>query len=77
MIKFVIRRDRCKACGLCSAACPKKILKDGPDLNVLGYHAVIQEDPEKCTGCGLCAVMCPDVCFDIYKVEDTAKEVAS
>ena len=77
MIKFVIRRERCKACGLCIASCPKKILKDGSDLNVLGHHAVIQVEPEKCSGCGLCATMCPDVCFDIYKVEDAVEEVAS
>ena len=78
MVKFVIRRDRCKACGLCIASCPKHLLKEGPDLNALGYHAIIQEEGEKCTGCGLCATMCPDVCFDIYKtVEKTAQEAVS
>lgn len=76
MIKFTIRRDRCKGCGLCLAHCPKNLLQLAPDLNALGYHPVEQSEPDKCNGCALCATMCPDVCFDIAKVE-SAKEVAS
>lgn len=76
MIKFVLRRERCKACGLCVKHCPKDTLREGADLNVLGYHAVEQVAPEKCNGCGLCAAMCPDVCIDIYKVNDAVEEVA-
>jgi 2-oxoglutarate ferredoxin oxidoreductase subunit delta len=76
MVKLVLRRERCKACGLCVKHCPKGTLQEGEDLNELGYHAVVQVDPEKCTGCGLCAVMCPDVCIDLYKTADAVKEVA-
>lgn len=76
MIKFTIRRDRCKGCGLCLAHCPKNLLQLSSDMNALGYHPVEQTEPEKCNGCALCATMCPDVCFDIAKIE-TVKEVAS
>ena len=38
---LAIAVDRCKGCGLCVAACPKRVLAlDRGDVNVLGYHPV-------------------------------------
>lgn len=72
MIRLYINAERCKACGLCIAHCPKQLLQPSPEMNKAGYHPVVQAEPEKCTGCALCAVMCPDVCFTIHMVADAA-----
>lgn len=70
MIKVTINAERCKACGLCIAHCPKQLLQPSPRLNEAGYHPTTQHEPESCTGCGLCAVMCPDICFTIVRLGD-------
>ena len=69
MSKIVINEDRCKGCGLCTIACPQKLvtLKDTP--NSMGYTVAVFSGPEKCTGCALCAEMCPDVAIMVYKGE--------
>jgi len=69
MIKLIIHQERCKACGLCLAHCPKDNLKTSDEMNDAGYHFVAQCDGEACTGCGLCALMCPDVAIEIYRVD--------
>ena len=70
MSKIVINEDRCKGCGLCTIACPQKLvtLKDTP--NSMGYTVAVFTGPEKCTGCALCAEMCPDVAIMVYKGEE-------
>ena len=70
MSKIVINEDRCKGCGLCTIACPQKLvtLKDTP--NSMGYTVAVFSGPEKCTGCALCAEMCPDVAIAVYKGEE-------
>jgi 2-oxoglutarate ferredoxin oxidoreductase subunit delta len=70
MIKVTINPERCKACGLCIAHCPKKLLQPSPKLNEVGYHNTVQNEPENCNGCAICALMCPDVCFTITRTED-------
>lgn len=47
-------RDWCKACGLCMAFCPKKIIL--ADKN--GKPVVKEAD--KCIGCRFCEMHCPD-----------------
>ncbi len=65
----VIDVDRCKGCALCTAVCPRGVLRMGRDrFNVRGYRAVELADPEgSCTGCALCALVCPDVVFTVCR----------
>ncbi len=56
-----IETDHCKGCGLCTIACPVKIIIfDVNSVNIKGYQPVMIKDPTDCTGCGSCALMCPD-----------------
>ena len=65
MAKVRIDKERCKACQLCIAVCPKKNLKGGGQMNARGVFAVVAIDENDCTGCGMCYVMCPDACIEI------------
>jgi len=65
--KLVIRPERCKSCGLCIAACPRKALYFGNDSNRAGYK-YIMVDEEKCSKCGSCYTACPDYVFTIEEV---------
>jgi 2-oxoglutarate ferredoxin oxidoreductase subunit delta len=76
MIKVIINQERCKACGLCVAHCPKQLLQAGSAMNEAGHHPVVQNEPEECTGCAICALMCPDVCFTIYKTNERGQAAA-
>lgn len=66
MVKF--DEERCKACSLCMAACPRKILAlDEGRINRKGYSPAYCTDQEKCIGCAMCATMCPDCVIEVYK----------
>jgi 2-oxoglutarate ferredoxin oxidoreductase subunit delta len=65
MVKF--RRERCKGCGLCVMACPKKILRVSEKINRSGYQVAEVKDMNRCTGCKFCAEMCPDVVITVFK----------
>ena len=70
MSKIVINEDRCKGCGLCTIACPQKLVTLSDTPNSMGYTVAVFNGPEKCTGCALCAEMCPDVAIMVYKGEE-------
>ncbi len=61
------REERCKGCGLCVAACPKKLLRVDARINRSGYPVVTIENMKACTGCALCAEMCPDLVITVFK----------
>ncbi len=52
-------RDWCKACGLCMAFCPKKII-----LSDKNGKPVVAE-PDQCIGCRFCEIHCPDFAITI------------
>lgn len=68
MNKVTILIDVCKGCGLCTEACPKKIVEiDKAVLNAKGYHPAHVTDMSKCIACAMCATMCPDVAIKVEK----------
>ena len=62
-----IDETRCKGCGLCTIACPKKLVVMSDAPNNMGFTVAIFSGSEKCTGCSLCAEMCPDVAISVFK----------
>ena len=67
MAKLTFKTDRCKGCGLCVEACPKKLLQLAPDKIIKkGHHPAEITDQDACVGCAACAMMCPDC---VIKVE--------
>ena len=68
MAKVTINQDRCKGCGLCVEACPKKILViDENTVNSKGYSPAAMTDQSKCIACAFCARMCPDCVITVEK----------
>jgi 2-oxoglutarate ferredoxin oxidoreductase subunit delta len=66
--KVAIAIDRCKGCGLCVAACPKKVLAlSSGVLNSKGYHPAEAVDQASCIACAFCGIMCPDACIVVTK----------
>lgn len=72
MSKLTINASLCKGCGLCTDACPKKLLRLSPTvLNEKGYHPVEMTEESACISCAFCAMMCPDCIITVTK-EDRA-----
>jgi len=71
MAKFkgaiVVNTERCKGCGLCVEACPKKVIALGKEVNTKGYNFALPAVPDECIGCNSCAIVCPDACITVYK----------
>ncbi|WP_105615991.1 4Fe-4S dicluster domain-containing protein [Vallitalea okinawensis] len=68
MAKVIFDVDRCKGCGLCTTACPKKIVLMAKDkINVKGYHPATVDEMDKCIGCAFCATICPDAVITVEK----------
>ena len=66
--KTTFNENLCKGCGLCVAACPKKILElDKTRLNAKGYHPATCVNPDECIGCAFCATQCPDVVITVER----------
>lgn len=51
--------DWCKACGICMAFCPQKIIL--PDR----AGKPIVAEPDKCIGCRFCETHCPDFAITV------------
>jgi 2-oxoglutarate ferredoxin oxidoreductase subunit delta len=64
----VIFRDWCKACGICSAFCPKKVI--GRDE----AGGPVIERPEECIACRFCEIHCPDFAITIRERTESTKE---
>ena len=67
MSKITLDELRCKGCGLCTIACPKKLVSMSEAPNSLGYTMAVFSGSAACTGCSLCAEMCPDVAIAVFK----------
>lgn len=69
MARVIFNEDKCKGCGLCIDACPKKIISFNEKLNVKGYHPafVKKEKMKDCIGCASCGRMCPDCVITVEK----------
>ncbi len=71
MNRVTVNSDRCKGCGLCVSACPKKILTlSGDTLNAQGYYPAAVTDMSKCIACAMCALMCPHVVIRVERDVD-------
>ena len=55
----ILFHDWCKACGICMAFCPVKII----DKDKHGKPVIT--DPDKCIGCRFCELHCPDFAIAI------------
>lgn len=60
-IEFLFDARLCKACGICSALCPKQVLEKDEDGKPLFAHK------EQCIACGMCELRCPDYAIRIRR----------
>ncbi len=68
MAIVTVNEERCKGCGLCVRACPKKIVVlSKTKLNSKGYHPAEVTEMASCIACASCARTCPDTVIEIEK----------
>ncbi len=67
MAKVTFDEQRCKGCGLCVLACPKKIVLIAGHINGKGFRPAQVVEMDKCTGCASCALMCPDCVIEVER----------
>ena len=65
--RITVSEKYCKSCGLCVAACPKKVLRISDHLNDKGYRPV-EQYKDGCIGCAMCAMTCPDAVIEVYRI---------
>ena len=73
--RIVINSERCKGCGLCVGACPRRKIGRAKLSNRNGFFPAAA-DAQGCTGCGLCAIVCPDAAITVFR-ESTITEAKS
>lgn len=74
--KILINEELCKGCGLCTNACPLRLIRIANHIKSKGYHPAEFVDPKRmCTGCTLCALTCPEVAIEVYREERKKVEV--
>ncbi len=61
--KIIIKKDWCKACGICISMCPKQVLQEDE------YGKAFVAYPENCIGCKICELHCPDFAIIVEKEE--------
>ncbi|MGM0416926.1 MAG: nitroreductase family protein [Thermodesulfobacteriota bacterium] len=57
MLNFIIDQNKCDACGLCVADCPRNIIKLDPALSKVPFIPADKE--ELCFDCQHCMAICP------------------
>jgi 2-oxoglutarate ferredoxin oxidoreductase subunit delta len=62
-----IDESRCKGCGLCTIACPKKLIALSEKVNSQGFRPAETASQDACIGCAVCAEICPDVAIEVFK----------
>ena len=68
MIKLTINSERCKACGLCIAHCPKELLQPEPTINEAGPPSDRAGRAREVHRLRHLRARCvPDVCFTICR----------
>lgn len=67
MSKVTFDVNRCKGCGLCVLACPKKLISLSQEINAKGYNPAMMTDQNACIACAFCATMCPDAVITVEK----------
>jgi 2-oxoglutarate ferredoxin oxidoreductase subunit delta len=67
MGRIEINESRCKGCGICTIACPRKLIALCDKVNIQGYTLAEAPSLELCTACALCAEICPDVAITVFK----------
>ncbi len=74
MYELMLDTARCKGCGFCISACPRKALSLSDHFNKQGIQ-VIEANEELCVKCGVCYTVCPDYVFKILNVKNEGEEV--
>ena len=67
MAKVTFKEDKCKGCGLCVQAWPKKIISVSDKLNAKGFNPAMVANMDECIGCASCAIMCPDCVIEVER----------
>lgn len=67
---FNVDPDKCKRDGICMAACPASLIRDGGD----GLPEPLAGREEHCIACGHCVAACPSGALSHSLIEDDALE---
>lgn len=65
---FVIDRDRCKGCRICTSICPYDALFMSKKKTYRGYFYPVENG--NCTGCRQCLYACPDFVLSIHPLDE-------
>lgn len=68
--KAIVAKNKCVACGVCSAKCPKNAISI-----FKGITAVV--DIDKCIGCNLCNKACPANAISTSILNDKNADVSA